>query len=156
MSGSVDDAFVINATVTAYEVSAAGAKLMCVPAAGGGCTTATTDSNGNYTITVSGYSGPVLLQATGGTYTDTVTGQTVSIPAALTLSVLEPAVTAGSAYTDQLTPLTTMIANQAMSMMSQGQSATAALAAATMAIQSLFGVPPPCFFEIACWCRIKP
>lgn len=143
MSGSVDDAFVVNATVTAYEVSAAGAKLMCVPAAAGGCTTATTDSNGTYTITISGYSGPVLLQATGGTYTDTVTGQTVSIPAALTLSVLEPAVAAGSTYTDQLTGLTTMIANQALSMMSQGQSATAAVNAATTAVDNLFGVQNP-------------
>jgi hypothetical protein len=143
MSGSVDDAFVVNATVTAYEVSAAGATLACVPAASGGCTTATTDANGNYTITVSGYTGPVLLQATGGTYTDTVTGQTISIPATLTLSVLEPAVTAGSTYTDQLTGLTTMIANQALSMMSQGQSASAAVTAATTAVQSLFGVANP-------------
>jgi hypothetical protein len=143
LSGTVDDAFVVNATVTAYEVSASGAIGVCVPAASGGCTTATTDANGNYTLTVGGYTGPVLLQATGGTYTDTATGQTVPIPSTLTLSVLEPAVTAGSTYTDQLTGLTTMIANQALSLMSQGQSATSALAAATMAVQSQFGLANP-------------
>ncbi|MDE2348485.1 MAG: hypothetical protein KGL92_08275, partial [Gammaproteobacteria bacterium] len=96
ISGAVVDAFIVNSTVTAYEVSAAGVVGVCVPASGGGCATAVSDANGNYTITITGYTGAVLLEATGGTYTDTVTGQTVPVPSGLTLSVLEPAVTAGS------------------------------------------------------------
>ncbi len=143
IKGAVVDAFVDNATVTAYPVSAAGVVgTQCIPAPSGGCTTATTDANGNYSITVSGYSGAVMLEATGGTYTDTVTGQTVAIPSTLTLSVLEPNVTAGSTYTDQLTGLTTMAANLALGSMAapQNQSATAALAAATALVESSFGV----------------
>lgn len=49
ISGVVDDAFVDNATLTAYEVSSNGTIGVCVPAAtGSGCATATTDSNGAY------------------------------------------------------------------------------------------------------------
>src|SRR5580692_13006373 len=71
ISGAVVDAEVINATVTAYEVSSAGVVGACVPATPGPCATATTDAQGNYTVNLGSYSGAVLLQSTGGTYTDT-------------------------------------------------------------------------------------
>ena len=92
VSGAVVDAFVINSTVTAYPVSSAGAVGACIPSTPAttpaSCATATTDSSGGYTVNLGSYSGAVLLQATGGSYTDTVTGQTVALPGALALSVL--------------------------------------------------------------------
>jgi hypothetical protein len=143
ISGVVDDAFVDNATLTAYEVSSNGTIGVCVPAASGsGCATATTDSNGAYTLTLGGgYTGPVLLESSGGSYTDTVTGQTVPIPAGLTLSVFLPSVTAGANTIAQITGLTTVAAQLALQAMSQGQSAANAVSTANTGVQTAFGFP---------------
>jgi hypothetical protein len=143
ISGVVDDAFVDNATLTAYEVSPDGSIGVCVPAAtGSGCATATSDSNGAYTLTLGGsYTGPVLLESTGGSYTDTVTGQTVPIPAGLTLSVFLPSVTAGANTTAQITGLTTVAAQLALQAMSQGASAASAVSTANTGVQTAFGFP---------------
>jgi hypothetical protein len=143
VSGTVDDAFVDNATLTAYEVSSTGTIGNCVPAASGsGCATATTDSSGAYTVTLGGsYTGPVLLESTGGSYTDTVTGQTVSIPANLTLSVFLPSVTAGTNTVAQITGFTTVAAQLALQAMSQGASAASASSTASTGVQTAFGFP---------------
>lgn len=60
------------ATVCAYAISG-GAKGTAI----GKC--ATTDINGNYSLDLGTYSGPVLFETTGGTYIDEATGQTVSL-----------------------------------------------------------------------------
>ena len=143
ISGVVDDAFVDNATLTAYEVSSNGTVGVCVPAASGsGCATATTDSSGAYTLTLGGsYTGPVLLQSSGGSYTDTVTGQTVAIPAGLMLSVFLPSVTAGANTIAQIDGLTTVAAQLALQAMSQGASAANAVSTANTGVQTAFGFP---------------
>lgn len=142
ISGAVVDAQVINATVTAYPVSSAGVvSVNCVPATPGPCATATTDGQGNYTIDLGSYSGPVLLQSTGGTYTDTVTGQTVPIPNGVVLSSFVPAATSGT-NTTQITGLTTMEANLALALMGPPQNEDAMHASndAQSQVEKYFGV----------------
>jgi len=151
ISGAVVDAEVINATVTAYEVSSAGVVGVagvvgpggCVPATPGPCATATTDAQGNYTVDLGSYSGPVLLQSTGGTYTDTVTGQTVPIPNGVVLSSFVPAAAPGSTtITAQISGLTTMAANLALALMGPPTNLSAATAAGNSdsVVGSYFGV----------------
>lgn len=41
----------------------------------------TTDEQGNYSVTISSHTGPVVISASGGTYIDEATGQTSTIPA---------------------------------------------------------------------------
>jgi hypothetical protein len=143
ISGAVVDAEVINATVTAYEVSSAGVVGACVPSTPGPCATATTDAQGNYTVDLGSYSGPVLMQSTGGTYTDTVTGQTVPIPNGVILSSFVPAAAPGSTtITAQISGLTTMSANLALANMGPPQNLGASTAAtnADSVVGSFFGV----------------
>ena len=72
---------------------------------------ATSDVNGNYALTVPAGSGPLWVEATGGTYTDEVTRASTSLPAG---SPLRSIVTAnGGSLTGMLTPLTTLALNAA-------------------------------------------
>jgi hypothetical protein len=144
VSGAVVDAFVINSTVTAYQVSSAGAVGACIPATPATtpatCATATTDSSGGYTVNLGSYSGAVMLQATGGSYTDTVTGQTVALPTGLALSVLLPSVAPGTtAVPAQITPMTTMAAQFALQQASQGTALATALQNANTSVEGYFG-----------------
>jgi DNA-binding beta-propeller fold protein YncE len=141
ISGAVDDAFVDNATITAYEVSSAGVKGACVPPpSGSGCATATTSADGSYTLNLGNYSGAVLLQSVGGSYTDTVTGQMVSIPSSLVLSVFLPSVAPGTnTITAQISGMSTMAAQLAMQQMAQGSAAATAASNANTSIQNAFG-----------------
>jgi hypothetical protein len=144
ISGAVVDAFVINSTVTAYPVSSAGVVGACIPATPATtpatCATATTDSSGDYTVNLGSYSGAVMLQATGGSYTDTVTGQTVALPSGLALSVLLPSVAPGTtAVTAQITPMTTMAAQFALQQASQGTALATALQNAATSVEGYFG-----------------
>lgn len=144
VSGAVVDAFVINSTVTAYPVSSAGVVGACIPATPAttpaACATATTDSSGGYTVNLGSYSGAVMLQATGGSYTDTVTGQTVALPSGLALSVLLPSVAPGAtAVPAQITPMTTMAAQFALQQASQGTALATALQNAATSVEGYFG-----------------
>jgi hypothetical protein len=146
VNGTVVDDFVVNSTVTAYAVNASGVQGACIPATPATtpstCATATTDASGNYTVNLGTYVGAVLLQATGGSYTDTVTGQTVNMPASLMLSALliVPASSPGSAtVTAQITPESTMIAQLAQQQASQGTALATALTNASSAVQGYFG-----------------
>ncbi len=143
ISGTVVEAFVVNATLTAYEVSSTGTIGSCVPAASGsGCATATSDSSGAYTLKLGGgYTGPVLLESTGGSYTDTVTGQTVPIPPGLILSAFLPSVTSGTNTVQPITGLTTVAAQLALQAMAQGASAASAASTASTGVQTAFGFP---------------
>jgi hypothetical protein len=149
VKGAVVDAEVINATVTAYEVSSAGVVGVagvvgpggCVPATPGPCATATTDGQGNYTVNLGSYSGPVMMQSTGGTYTDTVTGQTVPIPAGVVLWSFVPAAAPGATtITAQINGLTTMAANLALAYMAHDTDASAAATGADAVVDQYFGI----------------
>jgi hypothetical protein len=144
ITGAVVDDFVVNSTVTAYPVSSAGVLGPCIAATPAttpsSCATATSDGSGDYTIDLGSYSGAVLLQATGGSYTDTVTGQVVAMPSSLTLSTLLPSVSPGSTtITAQITPQTTMIAQLALQQASQGTDLTTAFNTMSSAVQGFFG-----------------
>jgi len=140
VKGVVSDAFVDNATLTAFEVKSNGTLGPCVPPPSGtGCATATSNADGSYSLTIgTGWTGPVLLESTGGSYTDTVTGQSVSIPGGLTLSAFLPSVSAGSNPVAQVTGWTTMAAQLALQAMASGSSASAAATGANSAVQNSF------------------
>ena len=143
VSGAVVDAYILNATVTAYEVESSGALGPCVPASPGPCATATTDATGNYTVDLGSYAGPVLMESTGGSYTDTVTGQTVPVPSGVTLSSFIPAVTSGQGtVTAQITGITTIAASLALEQMAPPLSLSAADAstAANTQVDDFFGL----------------
>jgi alpha-tubulin suppressor-like RCC1 family protein len=134
VKGAVVDAFVAGATVSAYQVNADGTQGTLIA-------TTTTDSSGNYSLNLGPYSGPVYLTSTGGTYTDTATGQTVDLTGTgLVLSAIIPG--ASGTVTAEITPLTTMAA-QLVPTLVAGPPASSASAAATTAnglISNYFGI----------------
>jgi alpha-tubulin suppressor-like RCC1 family protein len=134
VNGAVVDAFVAGATVSAYQLNADGTQGTLIA-------TTTTDSSGNYSLNLGTYSGPVYLTSTGGTYTDTATGQTVDLTGTgLVLSAIIPG--ASGTVTAEITPLTTMAA-QLVPTLVAGPPASSASAAATTAnglISNYFGI----------------
>lgn len=67
--------------------------------------TGTTDTNGAYKINIGSYTGPVIVEVTGGSYTDEATGSTgQSIPAAAPLRAAVNA--SGGTLSVAVTPLT--------------------------------------------------
>ena len=106
VSGAVVKGPVAGAQVCGYTVVANGRG-----AGLGSCTTS--NASGNYTLTVPAGSGPLWLEATGGSYVDEATSATTNLPPGSPLTAL---VTAnGGAVTTMLTPLTTLALNAARS-----------------------------------------
>ena len=79
LSGVVTKGPVSGTTVTAYAI--AGGQ----PGAQVG--TATTDVNGGFSMSIGTYAGPVMLQTSGGNYTDEATGTTMSMAQGDVMSV---------------------------------------------------------------------
>jgi hypothetical protein len=103
ISGTAVKGPVSGATVTAYAISN-GAK-------GSQLGSAQTNPNGDFTMTVHAYSGPIMLQMHGGSYMDEATGARMNMLDADDMTCVLPSitVTAGSAVTGiQVTPLTSM------------------------------------------------
>ncbi len=133
LSGAVVKGPVSGAQVCAFAVvgSARGAAL-------GSCTT--TDASGNYSFAVPAGSGALWVEATGGSYTDEVTGARVNLPAGSPLVSLATA--NGAAVTTMLTPLTTLAFNAART--TAGASGTldaTGYAAAAALLLSTFNLP---------------
>jgi len=104
VTGSVVKGPVAGAQVCGYSVVANGRGTGL-----GSCTT--TDASGNYTLTLPAGSGPLWVEATGGSYTDEITAAATALPAG---SALRGLVTAnGSSVISMLTPLTTLALNAA-------------------------------------------
>jgi hypothetical protein len=133
ISGAVVKGPVAGAQVCGYSVSGStrGTAL-------GSCTT--TDASGNYSFSVPVGTGPLWVEATGGTYTDEVSATTVSVPAGSPLLSL---ITAnGATVTTMITPLTTLAFNTARS--TAGASGTldaSAYATAVAQLLSTFNLP---------------
>ena len=69
----------------------------------------TTDAAGNFTVSIGHYAGPLMLQTSGGSYTDEATGSTMSVAAGDVLACAIPTVAADATTTGiQVTPLTSM------------------------------------------------
>ena len=101
VNGTVTKGPINNATVTAYGVKGG---LM-----GAVIGTTTTDASGNFTMNIGTYSGPVVLQASGGKYIDEATGATMTTAAGDVMTAVMPTVAAGTGSAGiQVTPVTTM------------------------------------------------
>jgi hypothetical protein len=68
-----------------------------------------TDAQGNFTISIGDYSGPIMLQLSGGTYIDDATGATEIMSSGDVMTAVIPSVSSGASATGiQMTPLTSM------------------------------------------------
>ncbi len=103
----------------------------------GSCTTSNT--SGNYTLTLPAGSGPLWIEAIGGTYTDETTGAPTSLAAG---SALRSIVTAnGANVSAMLTPLTSLALNAAVAAVgSSGTLDAAAFSAAATQLLSTFNL----------------
>ena len=78
---------------------------------------ATTNADGTFSLAMGSYAGPVMLQITGGTYTDEATGATMQLMAGDTMTALLPSMTAGQTLNGvQVTPLTSVAQTMAQHM----------------------------------------
>lgn len=124
VTGTVMFGPVSGATVSAFPISpTTGAADTSM----GPLATATTDANGNYSLNIGGNSSTVVLQATGGTYVEEHTGNTVAATGQTISSVLN--VTPGSTAISAITPFTDAAAQQVQT------TVTASNAAGTSASQ---------------------
>ena len=109
VSGTAVKGPVNGGTMTAYALSngAMGAKIA----------SATTNADGTFSLAMGSYAGPVMLQITGGTYTDEATGATMQLMAGDTMTALLPSMTAGQTLNGvQVTPLTSVAQTMAQHM----------------------------------------
>lgn len=98
---------------------------------------ATTDANGNFTVAIGSYSGPVMLQASGGTYRDEATGTLMTMANGDVMTAALPAVAAGATASGiQVTPVTSMAQVRALQM--PGGMTGANIASANAALGSYF------------------
>jgi hypothetical protein len=131
ISGAAVKGPVSGATVTAYGIT----NGMMGPQLAG----TTTDSTGNFAMTLGDYSGPVMLQMSGGTYVDEATGVTMSMSPGDVMTAVIPSVASGSTVTGiQMTPLTSMA--QAMAENMAGGMTGANIAAANTSVGNFFMV----------------
>lgn len=117
--------------VTAYALNngAMGAEI----------THATTDANGNFSLSMGSYAGAVMLQLSGGSYSDEATGTTMTMLPGDVMTAVVPDMTSGQALSGiQVTPLTAMA--QAMAQHMAGGMTQANINAANTAVGSYFMV----------------
>ena len=131
MSGNVVKGPVSGATVKAFAVS--GGTM------GSQVSSATTDANGAFTMSMGNYAGPVMLQMSGGTYTDEATGAPMAMGPGDIMTAVLPTIAAGTTVNGvAVTPLTTMA--QAMAQHMAGGLTDANIAAANTAVGNYFMV----------------
>jgi hypothetical protein len=131
ISGTAVKGPVDGGTVTAYAVTngTMGAQLA----------SGTTDSQGNYQISIGTYSGPVMLQLSGGTFIDEATGGVMTMSPGDVMTAVMSSFPTGSTVTGiQITPLTSMA--QAMANNMAGGMTGANITAANSSIGTYFMV----------------
>lgn len=131
ISGTVTKGPMRNATVVAYGINGGqtGAQIATV----------NTDVNGNFTMSVGSYAGPVLLQVSGGSYTDEATGTSMAMAPGDVMTAAMPTIAAGATTSGvQVTPVTAMA--QAMANRMAGGMTDANIAAANTAMGNYFAV----------------
>jgi hypothetical protein len=98
-----------------------------------------TDANGSYTMTVGSYAGPVMLQVSGGSYTEEATGGLATMAAGDVMSAVLPSMTQGANVSGiQITPITAMAQARAQQM--PGGMTDANIAAANAAMGHYFSI----------------
>jgi hypothetical protein len=131
ISGVATKGPISNATVTGYSIS--GGQM------GSQIGTAVTDANGNFTMPIGTYAGPVMMRLSGGTYKDEATGSSMGMASGDVMTAIMPSVAAGANSNGiQVTPVTTMAQARAQSM--TGGMTDANIAAANAAMGSYFMV----------------
>jgi len=131
ISGDVNKGPVGSATIAARAIAGgqAGAQIG----------TATTDLNGNFTMSIGSYAGPVMLQVSGGTYTDEAAGAQVPMAPGDVMTAVLPTVVAGTTTSGiHVTPVTSMAQTRAMNM--NGGMTDANIAAANTAMGNYFSI----------------
>jgi hypothetical protein len=131
ISGTAAKGPVSGGTVTAYAIGNG--------AAGGQIASAITDAQGNFSLSVGSYSGPVMLQLSGGTYADEATGTTMTMATGDVMTAVIPTMSAGTTVSGiQMTPLTSMAQTMAQHM--TGGMTDANISAANTAVGNHFMV----------------
>jgi hypothetical protein len=99
----------------------------------------TTDSQGNFSLSIGDYTGPVMLQMSGGTYVDEATGATMAMAPGDVMTAVMTSLSTGTTVTGiQITPLTSMA--QAMAQNMAGGMIGTNIAAANASVGSYFMV----------------
>ena len=109
ITGTVVKGPVSGASVTAYAINngTMGARIA----------SATTDSQGTFRLAMGAHAGPVMLQATGGTYIDEAAGISMPMMSGDVLNAMLTSMTAGATVSGvQMTPLTSMAQSMAQHM----------------------------------------
>lgn len=131
LSGSVIKGPVSGATVKAFALTGGTMSSLI--------SSATTDANGAFTIPMGNYAGPVMLQMSGGTYTDEATGSPMAMGPGDMMTAVLPTIAAGAAVNGvAVTPLTAMA--QAMAQRMAGGLTDANIAAANAAVSNYYMV----------------
>lgn len=131
LSGTVFNGPVSKATVTAFAVNngAMGAQIASVA----------TDGQGNFTLPLGSYSGPVILKMSGATYTDEATKTIMTMAANDFMSAALTTLASGATVSGVwVTPITAMAESRAAVM--SGGLTDANIAAANSAMGSYFSV----------------
>lgn len=131
VSGAVIKGPVANANVTAFSVVGGQISTMV------GSTT--TDANGNFSMGVGNYAGPMMLQVNGGSYKDEATGTFMSMAPGDAMTAVIPSVAANSNTGGiQITPVTAMAQSFAQNM--TGGMTEANISAANAAMGNYFSI----------------
>jgi len=132
MSGTAFMGAMSSGTVSAHAVS--GSAMEPAPLA-----STSLDASGHFSLALGSYSGPVMLQVTGGSYLDPATGTTMTMGTGDVLTSCVPSFDPGATTTSvEITPLTSMA--QAMAQGMSGGMTAANAAAANAAVGSYFMV----------------
>ncbi len=92
---------------------------------------ATTDTLGNFSMSIGSYSGPLMLELSGGSYTDEATGAVMTMGASDVITAVVPSIPGSGSVTGiKMTPLTSMAQTMA-SNMAGGMTTTNSTAANT-------------------------
>lgn len=131
INGAVTKGPLSNATVNAHGIASG--------QMGSQIGSATTDANGNYTMTIGSYTGPVMLQVSGGNYTDEATGALVAMASGDVMAAVMQSVASGANISGiQITPITSMAQARAQQM--TGGMTDANIATANVALGRYFSV----------------
>jgi len=133
LSGNVFQGPMIGSTVEAINVNPANGTNTGSPIG-----TATTSASGAYTLTIAPPpTGPVRIEAAGGSFVSEQDGSTITTPKPLT--VLLPSLPAGTTSVD-LNPLTLFIDVLTVADIGQGMPLSTALSTATAKVQAIYGL----------------
>jgi hypothetical protein len=131
ISGTAIKGPISGGTVTAYAITNG---TMGMQLASG-----TTDSQGNFNMSIGDYAGSLMLQMSGGTYVDEATGSTVTMAPGDVMTCVMTSLSTGTTVTGiQVTPLTSMA--QAMAQNMAGGMTGTNITAANTAIGNYFMV----------------